>query len=154
MAFPDGAVITHDQSTLIVAESYGSRLTAFDIETDGGLSGRRVWAETPGEHPDGICLDSEGSVWYADVGTERCVHVREGGEILDTIELDRGCFACALGGPDNRTLFIVADDWPPGKRRAHGTGVRSSPRRARSVTDPRALGRAVPDWTYIKPRRK
>jgi sugar lactone lactonase YvrE len=113
MAFPNGAVITPDQSTLIVAESYGSRLTAFDIEADGGLSGRHVWAETPGDHPDGICIDSQAAVWYADVGNKRCVRVREGGEVLDTVEIDRGCFACALGGPNNRTLFLVGNEYPP-----------------------------------------
>jgi len=114
MAFPNGAVITPDGSTLIVAESYASQLTAFDIEADGDLSERRVWADLAGGVPDGICLDQDGSVWYADVPNKRCVRVCEGGEVLDTIDLDRGCFACALGGPDDRTLFLVANEWPPG----------------------------------------
>jgi len=113
LAFPNGIVVTPDNSTLIVAESYGNRLTAFDIADDGDLSNRRVWANVGGDHPDGICLDAEGAVWYADVGTRRCVRVREGGEVLQTVDLDLGCFACMLGGPDGRTLFMVATDYDP-----------------------------------------
>lgn len=111
VAFPNGVVVTPDNSTLILAESYGSRLTAFDIGADGGLSDRRVWADLGDGVPDGICLDAEGAVWYADVPNSRCVRVREGGEVLQTIALDRGCFACMLGGPDGRTLFMVAREW-------------------------------------------
>src|SRR2546426_2468135 len=111
VAFPNGMVVTPDNATLIVAESYGKRLTAFDITADGGLSTRRVWADLDGGSPDGICLDAENAVWYADVPNKRCVRVREGGEVLQTIDLDRGCFACALGGADNRTLFLVATEW-------------------------------------------
>ena len=111
LAFPNGIVVTPDNSTLIVAESYGSRLTAFDIGVDGGLSNRRVWADLGDGVPDGICFDAEGAVWYADVPNSRCVRVREGGEVLQTIDLDRGCFACMLGGPDGRTLFMVAREW-------------------------------------------
>ena len=111
IAFPNGMAVTHDNSTLIVAESYGNRLTAFDIEASGGLSHRRVWAETSIDHPDGICLDAEGALWYADVGNKHCVRIREGGEVLQTIELDRGCFACMLGGADSMTLFMVATEW-------------------------------------------
>ena len=111
VAFPNGMVVTPDNSTLILAESYGSRLTAFDVAADGGLSDRRVWADLGDGVPDGICLDAEGAVWYADVPNSRCVRVREGGEVLQTIALDRGCFACMLGGPDGRTLFMVAREW-------------------------------------------
>ena len=111
VAFPNGIVVTSDNSTLIVAESYGNRLTAFDIAADGSLSNRRVWADLDGGVPDGICLDAEGAVWYGDVPNKRCVRVREGGEVLQTIELDRGCFACMLGGVDSRTLFMVAREW-------------------------------------------
>ena len=111
IAFPNGMAVTHDNSTLIVAESYGNRLTAFDIEASGGLSHRRVWAETSIDHPDGICLDAEGALWYADVGNKHCVRIREGGEVLQTIEMDRGCFACMLGGVDSQTLFMVATEW-------------------------------------------
>jgi sugar lactone lactonase YvrE len=111
VAFPNGIVVTPDNSTLIVAESYANRLTAFDIAADGSLSNRRMWAELGGGVPDGICLDAEGAVWYGDVPNKRCVRVREGGEVLQTIALDRGCFACMLGGPDGKTLFMVAQEW-------------------------------------------
>ncbi|MFL5691905.1 MAG: SMP-30/gluconolactonase/LRE family protein [Ktedonobacteraceae bacterium] len=111
IAFPNGMAVTPDNSTLIVAESYGNKLTVFDIEASGSLSNRRVWAETGKDHPDGICLDAEGALWYADVGSKHCVRVREGGEVLQTIELDRGCFACMLGGADRKTLFMVATEW-------------------------------------------
>jgi sugar lactone lactonase YvrE len=108
LAFPNGMAISPDGATLIVAESYANRLTAYDIGSGGSLTGRRVWAETPGDHPDGICIDAEDAVWYADVGNQHCVRVREGGEVLGTVELDRGAFACALSrGPDPR-LFVVA----------------------------------------------
>src|SRR6266480_2290544 len=111
IAFPNGMLVTPDDSTLIVAESYAKRLTAFDIASDGSLSNRRVWADLGDGVPDGICLDVENAVWYGDVPNKRCVRVREGGEMLQTIELDRGCFACALGGPERRTLFMVANEW-------------------------------------------
>jgi sugar lactone lactonase YvrE len=111
VAFPNGMVVTPDNSTLILAESYGKRLTAFDIAADGGLSNRRVWADLDGGYPDGICLDAEDAVWFGDVPNKRCVRVREGGEVLQTIDLDRGCFACMLGGGDNRTLFMTANEW-------------------------------------------
>ena len=111
VAFPNGIVVTPDNSTLIVAESYANSLTAFDIAADGSLSNRRVWADLDNGVPDGICLDTEGAIWYGDVPNKRCVRVREGGEVLQTIELDRGCFACMLGGVDRRTLFLVAREW-------------------------------------------
>ena len=111
VAFPNGIVVTPDNSTLIVAESYANSLTAFDIAADGSLSNQRVWADLDNGVPDGICLDTEGAIWYGDVPNKRCVRVREGGEVLQTIELDRGCFACMLGGVDRRTLFLVAREW-------------------------------------------
>ena len=111
VAFPNGIVVTPDNSTLIVAESYANRLTAFDITADSNLSNQREWADLGGGVPDGICLDAEDAVWYGDVPNKRCVRVREGGEVLQTIDLDRGCFACMLGGPDGKTLFIVAQEW-------------------------------------------
>jgi sugar lactone lactonase YvrE len=113
LAFPNGMAVAPDNRTLVVAESYGEQLTAFDVADDGSLSNQRVWARTPGDHPDGICWDLEGAIWYADVGTQRCVQVREGGEVLQTIQVDRGCFACMLGGPDRKTLFIMAAEFPP-----------------------------------------
>jgi sugar lactone lactonase YvrE len=111
IAFPNGMLVTPDNSTLIVAESYANKLTAFDIAADGSLSKRRVWADLQGGVPDGICLDAENAVWYGDVPNKRCVRVREGGEVLQTVGLDRGCFACALGGADRRTLFLIATEW-------------------------------------------
>ena len=111
VAFPNGMAVTPDNSTLIIAESYGRRLTAFDITADGGLSNRRVWADLGDGVPDGICVDAEGAVWYADVPNKRCARVREGGEVLQSIDFDRGCFACMLGGPDKRTLFVLAAEW-------------------------------------------
>ena len=111
LAFPNGMVVTPDDATLIVAESFARRLTAFDIAADGGLSERRVWAEVTG---DGICLDAEGAVWCSDVGPDEggvVLRVREGGEVLDRIELDRPCYACMLGGEDGRTLFMVVAKW-------------------------------------------
>ena len=111
IAFPNGMLVTPDDSTLIVAESYAKRLTAFDIASDGSLSNRRVWADLGDGVPDGICVDVENAVWYGDVPNKRCVRVREGGEVLQTIELDRGCFACALGGADRATLFMMATEW-------------------------------------------
>ncbi len=111
LAFPNGMAITADDSTLIVAESYAEQLTAYDLADDGTLSGRRVWAATPGDHPDGICIDATGAVWYADVGRRHCVRVIEGGEVLATVELDRGAFACALSRGSDPTLFVVAQDW-------------------------------------------
>jgi sugar lactone lactonase YvrE len=111
LAFPNGMLIMPDDQTLVVSESYAGRLTAFDIATDGSLSNRRIWADLGDGVPDGICADAEDAVWYADVPNKRCVRVREGGEVLQTIELDRGCFACALGGPDRATLFMIANEW-------------------------------------------
>ncbi|MFI6172208.1 SMP-30/gluconolactonase/LRE family protein [Nocardia sp. NPDC051052] len=111
LAFPNGMAITADGATLIVAESYANQLTAYDIESDGGLANRRVWAQTPGDHPDGICVDTEGAVWYADVGNRHCVRVAEGGKILATVELDRGAFACILSRGEDPKLYVVAQNW-------------------------------------------
>jgi sugar lactone lactonase YvrE len=111
IAFPNGMAITPDNLTLLIAESYGKRLSAFDIAADGGLSNRRVWADLGDGVPDGICFDADGAVWYADVPNKRCVRVREGGEELQIVTVDRGCFACMLGGVERKTLFIIATDW-------------------------------------------
>jgi len=111
IAFPNGMAITPDNRTLIIAESHGKKLTAFDIAADGGLSNRRIWADLVTGVPDGICIDAENAVWYADVPNKRCVRVREGADVLQTVGVDRGCFACMLGGHDKKTLFIVAAEW-------------------------------------------
>ncbi|GAB3073435.1 SMP-30/gluconolactonase/LRE family protein [Intrasporangium mesophilum] len=111
--FPNGMVVTPDDRTLIIAESFAGRLTAFDIDADGGLSNRRVFADGLG--PDGICLDTEGAVWVgtADYAVAR---VAQGGEVLQRVELpeNRASFALMLGGPDRRTLFILTAEWRPG----------------------------------------
>src|SRR6516225_7894025 len=123
LAFPNGMAITPDGGTLIVAESYANRLTAYDI-SGGGLGGRRVWADTPGDHPDGICMDADGAVWYADVGNRHCVRVREGGEVLATAEWDRGAFACALSRGEDPRLFVVGQIYGgPGSRQPSGRVV-------------------------------
>jgi sugar lactone lactonase YvrE len=111
IAFPNGMAVTADNSTLIVADSYRHQLVGFDIAADGGLSGRRVWADLGDGTPDGICTDAQDAVWYADVPNRRCVRVAAGGTVLHTVDLDRGGFACALGGPEGTTLFIVAAEW-------------------------------------------
>lgn len=121
IAFPNGMAITPDNSTLIIAESYGKRLTAFDISVDGSLSNRRVWADLKDGVPDGICIDAEGTVWYGDVPNKCCVRVREGGEILQTINVDRGCFACILGGADKKTLFMMVAEWHGFERMTDGS---------------------------------
>jgi sugar lactone lactonase YvrE len=113
LAFPNGMVITPDNKTLVVAESFAACLTAFDIADDGTLSNRRVWADEVG--PDGICLDAEGCVWASSASTANdCARIREGGHVLERIDLGRPCFAAMLGGPDRRTLFMLTADW-------HGT---------------------------------
>jgi sugar lactone lactonase YvrE len=111
LAFPNGMVVTPDNSTLIISESFTGRLIAFDIEADGSLSNRRVWAEGLG--PDGICMDAEGAIWVGagDAPEEAVVRVREGGEVLERIEHDRAIFAVMLGGPDRTTLFLLAAQW-------------------------------------------
>lgn len=111
LRWPNGMAIIDDGRTLIVADSHLAQLLAFAIAGDGSLSGRRVWAGL--EHaPDGICADADGAVWVATVPGQRCARVREGGEVLSTVAVDRGCFACMLGGEDGRTLFIAAAEWP------------------------------------------
>jgi sugar lactone lactonase YvrE len=108
--FPNGAVVTPDGSTLIVAESAANRLTSFAIDEDGRLNDRHEWAALGAVVPDGICLDAEGAVWVADPLGNQVVRVREGGEILQVIATDQGSFACELGGHDGRTLFVCTYD--------------------------------------------
>ncbi|MDT4997320.1 MAG: hypothetical protein QOD45_1388 [Pseudonocardiales bacterium] len=112
IAFPNGMAVTADNRTLVVADSYRHQLLGFDIGADGGLSGRRVWADLGDAAPDGICLDAEGAAWYADVPHQQCVRVAEGGQRLATVPLDRGGFACMLGGTDGPCLYVVAARWP------------------------------------------
>lgn len=114
LLFPNGTVITPDGSTLIVGESFGRRLTAFDVADDGALSGRRVWADLGELAPDGICLDAEGAVWIAEPRRGGVHRVLEGGEVTDVVDTGGKCFACMLGGDDRRTLFaLVAEESSP-----------------------------------------
>ena len=108
LMFPNGTVITPDGKTLIVGESWGRRLTAFDVEGDGSLTNRRVWADL-GEPPDGICLDAEGCVWVAVPTLPGAVaRVAEGGEVRERIDVaEFGVYACMLGGPERKTLFTL-----------------------------------------------
>lgn len=108
MHFPNGSVITPDGKMLILGETLGAVLTAFDIGVDGMLSNRRIWATTAPRVADGICLDAEGAVWIANPIAPECVRYAEGGQVLEVIETDgQPCFACMLGGADGRTLFML-----------------------------------------------
>lgn len=107
LLFPNGCVITPDGKTLIVAETFGKRLTAFDIGPDGTLGERRVWADLGEASPDGICLDDEGAIWVASPPTAEFLRVQEGGQVLERIAVEGQAIACALGGPDRRTLYMV-----------------------------------------------
>jgi sugar lactone lactonase YvrE len=107
--FPNGMVVTPDGSTLIVAESVGRRLTAFTIEADGSLCGRRVFADGLDGPPDGIALDAEGGVWAAMTLAHQFERIISGGTVTDRIDIgDRVAIACTLGGPERRTLFLLS----------------------------------------------
>jgi sugar lactone lactonase YvrE len=123
LEFPNGSVVTPDGRTLIVAETLGRRLTAFAIGVDGTLAARRTWADLGRCLPDGICLDETGAVWVADASSPRCLRVAEGGEVLDEVGTGQPCYACALGGPDGRTLFMLtAESSAPHRAAAERTG--------------------------------
>jgi sugar lactone lactonase YvrE len=107
LLFPNGSVITSDGRTLIVGESFGARMTAFDIAPDGSLSNRRLWAQLEGAIPDGCCIDAEGALWIASPPTREVLRVREGGETTDRISTDAMAIACMLGGDDRRTLYVL-----------------------------------------------
>jgi sugar lactone lactonase YvrE len=107
MHFPNGSVVTPDGRTLIVAETLGLRLTAFDIGGDGELANRRVWAEVGLRAPDGICLDADGNIWVANALAPECVLFAPGGEVLQEVSTSQNCYACALGGKDGRDLFML-----------------------------------------------
>ncbi len=108
MAFPNGAVITPDGGTLVVGETLAYRLTAFDIGNDGTLNNRRTWAQLEYVATDGMCLDDEGQIWLAQANAHRCLRVSEGGEVTGVVETSQRAFACALGGADRRTLFVMS----------------------------------------------
>lgn len=107
MHFPNGSVITPDGKTLIVAETLAGCLTAFTINSDKSLVGRRVWASLPGVAPDGICLDEDGRIWVANALGAEVILVDEGGRVVQRIATSQLCYACMLGGADRRTLFAV-----------------------------------------------
>lgn len=107
LAFPNGTVITPDDKTLIVAETFRSKLTAFDILDNGLLEGRRIWANLNSMTPDGICLDAEGGIWIASPGRGKIFRVLEGGKVTHEIKVSSQPFACMLGGIDRRTLFVA-----------------------------------------------
>ena len=110
MACANGMVVTEDEKTLIVAESGASKLTAFDLAADGSIANQRVWAELP-HVPDGICLDAEGAIWVAGPVDDRFFRVREGGEVTDVLPVPgRHAIACALGGADGRTLYLLTSE--------------------------------------------
>jgi len=110
MHFPNGAVVTPDGSTLIVAESFAKRLTAWDRDPDGRLENRRVFADLGEYGPDGICLDAEGAVWVAAPRQHEAIRVFEGGRIAERISLgDRLAIAPMLGGEDRRTLYLCTN---------------------------------------------
>ncbi len=124
IAFPNGTVITDDGATLIIAESFGGRLTAFDREKDGTLTNRREWAALPGIAPDGICLCADGSIWVSNALAPECVRVAEGGEVLGRVVTSMNCYACMLGDDDRRTLYLItALDSHAAKARADRNGA-------------------------------
>ncbi|MFZ3452498.1 SMP-30/gluconolactonase/LRE family protein [Arthrobacter sp. 7Tela_A1] len=112
LAFPNGMLISADGNTLVVAESYAGRLSSFTVRPDGSLEPAGTWAAVEGSAPDGISWDGSGGIWFAEVPGERCVRVQEGGEVLQTIDLEDGCFSCAAGGDDGGLLFMMTAQWP------------------------------------------
>jgi len=137
IAFPNGMAVTPDNSTLIIAESFAARLTAFDIGGDGGLSNRRVWADGVG--PDGICFDADAAVWtgVGQAGPRALMgRVRDGGAVLERVQLDLPCFACMLGGEDRRTLFMLAADWRMADSPADNIARLTAGRTGRLLTAP------------------
>ncbi|MCZ6617913.1 MAG: SMP-30/gluconolactonase/LRE family protein [Gammaproteobacteria bacterium] len=130
MMFPNGTIITPDGKTLIVGESFGSRLTAFDILSDGSLDNRRIWADLPkGAVPDGICLDAENGIWSASPSSNECIRQIEGGRVTHRIALEQGAFACMLGGKGGDTLFILTSgsSEPEACRRLRSARVETIP---------------------------
>ena len=129
LMFPNGTMITPDGKTLIVGESFARRMTAFDVAPDGALSNRRLWAQLPENAlPDGACLDAEGAVWVASPTTNDVIRLKEGGEVLERITADQGCFACMLGGADRKTLFVLtaAGSDPEDTKRMRGGRIETA----------------------------
>ena len=109
LRFPNGMVLLDGGRTLVVAETLRLRLSAYDVAGDGSLSGHRVWADLSGAlvPPDGICADTDGTVWVANALGPVVVRVAEGGEVVDSVTTTQNAYACALGGTDGRTLFAM-----------------------------------------------
>ena len=123
LRFPNGMVITPDGATLVVAETMGPALRAFDVAPDGSLGNPRPWAELTDVVPDGICLDAEGAVWAASPTGSEVVRIAAGGRILERVAVSNHAFACMLGGPDRRTLYVLtAADSNAEYCRTHATG--------------------------------
>ena len=121
LMFPNGMVLTPDRHTLVVAESFAGRLTAFDVAPNGDLSNRRLWAQLPeGAVPDGICLDSGGGIWAASPSSNDVLRLLEGGEVSHRAAMDRGAFACMLGG--EHLYVLTAADSHPDKARTARSG--------------------------------
>ena len=123
LMFPNGMVIAPDGKTLIVGETFGARLTAFDIAADGSLANRRVWADLGTSPPDGICLDAENAIWVACPTKSEVIRVKQGGEVIERIKVETDAFACMLGGAGGRVLFVAtAPNSDPQKCRASRNG--------------------------------
>ena len=124
LMFPNGMVLWPDGRTLVVGETFGPCLTAFDVDpATGDLSNRREWAPLSGAVPDGICLDAEGAIWVASPVSGEVLRLAEGGEVLDRVKVESQAFACMLGGDDGRTLFIcTAATSEPDRCRAEASG--------------------------------
>ena len=122
LSFPNGSVITPDEKTLIVGETFGGCYTSFSIHEDGSLSDPSLWAEVPGMFPDGCTMDAEETIWFADASTPRVVRVAKGGKILDEVETPQVPFACMLGGEDGKTLFILTADSSGPNQAGSGSG--------------------------------
>tara|TARA_B110001454_G_scaffold146820_1_gene136338 strand:+ start:932 stop:1777 length:846 start_codon:yes stop_codon:yes gene_type:complete len=122
LLFPNGSVITPDGSTLVIAETFGGRFSAFPLDADGCPGEGREWAPVPGAAPDGCTLDSDGGIWFADAAGSGVVRVLEGGTITDRLPTPQPAYACMLGGDDGRTLFILTAPGAGADRAGTGEG--------------------------------
>lgn len=123
LMFPNGMVVAPDGKTLIIGETFARRLTTFDVGADGSLKNRRVWADLGKSLPDGICLDAENAIWVACPTSSEVIRVKQGGEVTERVKVETDAFACMLGGPDGRMLFVAtAANSDPEKCRTDRTG--------------------------------
>lgn len=148
LAGPNGSVVTPDGRHLLVAETYGERVTQFEIRVDGSLGGRATYADVPGGFPDGICLDSEGAVWVASPFSAELIRVARGGRVLARISSDpRWTIACSFGGHDRHTLFVLGGRVPPAALQLMADAAEPEPARAEVLEQFRALGLAGSVYT-------